>query len=105
MQRWGVAGETQTFAGFAANILLKVPAMVASLPLMAGSKFKDLAKSAPVQTVKGKTIYIMRDVIQEAKRGASKIKDPQELRRLSMMWNSLLPPYKTIQRNSIKKSS
>ena len=82
-QRWGVGGETQTFAGFAANILLKGPALVASPFLMAGSKFKDLAKSAPVQTVKGKTIYIMRDVIQEAKRGASKIKDPQELRRLN----------------------
>jgi len=83
MQRWGVGGETQTFAGKAANILLKGPAMVASPFLMAGSKFKDLAKNAPVQTVKGKTIYIMRDVIQEAKRGASKIKDPQELRRLN----------------------
>ena len=82
-QRWGVGGETQTFAGKAANILLKGPAMVASPFLMAGSKFKDLAKNAPVQTVKGKTIYIMRDVIQEAKRGASKIKDPQELRRLN----------------------
>lgn len=38
-------------------------------------------------------------------RGRDAKPGPQELRRLSMMWNSLLPPYKTIQRNSIKKSS
>lgn len=36
---------------------------------------------------------------RDAKPGA------QEMRRLATMWNSLLPPYQTIQRNSVKNNS
>lgn len=38
-------------------------------------------------------------------RGRDAKPGPQEMRRLAMMWNSMLPPYTGLQRNSVKKSN